>query len=71
VRLSYAPCANCRSTSNGRLKYFYLNAFDGDEKLNYRLRLCPKCVDGLVADLVAICDRRDEAGTWRPPEWWG
>lgn len=69
--LSYAPCANCRSTTNGRLKYFYLAAFEKEEKLNYRLRLCETCVDGFITELIAIADRKDPDGIWRGAEWWG
>ena len=69
--MSYAPCANCRSTSNGRLSYFYLNAFEGEQRLNYRLRLCAVCVQQLVMDLISCADRKDGDGQWRAPEWWG
>lgn len=69
--MSYAPCCNCRSTSNGRLKYFYLAAFDGDEKLNYRLRLCEQCALTMVSDLFTVADRKDGDGIWRSAEWWG
>lgn len=70
-RLSFTPCANCRSTANGRLKYFYLAAFEGEAKLNYRLRLCEGCVHGFIDDLISIADRKDPDGIWRAAEWWG
>jgi hypothetical protein len=52
------------------LKYFYLAAFDGDEKLNYRLRLCEQCAQSMVMDLISVADRRDKDGIWRGAEWW-
>lgn len=69
--MSYAPCCNCRSTRNGRLQYYYLAAFQGDEKLNYRLRLCEQCAAAMIAELVSVADRRDSDGIWRGAEWWG
>lgn len=68
--MSYSPCCNCRNTV-GRLSYFYLAAFNGEEKLNYRLRLCAECALSLVSDLINIADRKGPDGMWRSSEWWG
>jgi hypothetical protein len=66
--MSRQPCSNCRSTTNGPLKYWYLAGFDGETRLSYRLRFCRECVEGLLADVLAVADRQDESGRWLPPE---
>jgi hypothetical protein len=65
--LSWSPCSNCRSTSNGRLSFFYLATFEGERRLSYRLRLCQKCAVTLVSDLVSVADQQID-GQWRTPE---
>ena len=65
--MSWSPCSNCRSTSNGRLQFFYLAAFEGDKRLSYRLRLCQVCAANLVSDLLSVADMQVN-GVWRTPE---
>lgn len=65
--MSWSPCSNCRSTSNGRLRFFYLATFEGEKRLSYRLRLCAVCSESLVSDLISVADQQID-GTWRSPE---
>ncbi len=65
--MSWSPCSNCRSTSNGRLTFFYLATFSGEKRLSYRLRLCLKCADTLVSDLISVADMQVD-GVWRTSE---
>lgn len=61
------PCSNCRSTVNGRLKYFYLATYDGEKQQQWRLRMCSVCQESLIMDLISIGDVKLPTG-WAAPE---
>lgn len=65
--MSWSPCSNCRSTANGRLRFFYLATFEGEKRLSYRLRLCGRCADTLLSDAFNVADHQVD-GVWRTPE---
>lgn len=58
------PCSNCRRTDQGKLRYWYLNGYEGDRSFKYRLRLCQNCQLELVADLINLADVEGARGTW-------
>jgi hypothetical protein len=62
--MSTQPCSNCRSTTNGRLVYWYLATYEGREERKYRLRLCPVCSEAFMPALVDVADVRDAYGSW-------
>jgi len=66
--VSTNPCSNCRSTTNGRLIYWYLATYEGREERKYRLRLCAVCSEAFMPALVDVADVRDAYGSWVAPE---
>lgn len=62
--MSTNPCSNCRSTSNGRLVYWYLATYEGREERKYRLRLCSVCSESFMPGLVDVADVKDAYGSW-------
>ena len=58
------PCVNCRNTNGGRLSYWYVMGWEGEQSRKYRLRLCRPCVEGILQDLIDICDRQLPGGQW-------
>lgn len=62
------PCSNCRRTDQGRLRYWYLNGYEGQRSFKYRLRMCQACQEALLLDLITVADQEGPGGTWLSPE---
>jgi hypothetical protein len=62
------PCSNCRRTDQGKLRYWYLNGYEGDRAFKYRLRMCGTCQESLLMDLITVADAEGPRGTWLAPE---
>jgi hypothetical protein len=66
--MSDRPCTACRSTTNGRLFFVYVNHYASAEDVEQRrARLCKDCVIDLVVPLIENADHR-EGNSWTPHE---
>ena len=54
--MSDSPCTACRSTSNGRLFYVYVNHYVGEDLEKRRARLCRDCVVDVLPPLLDGAD---------------
>lgn len=63
VPMSDRPCTGCRSTSNGRLFFAYVNHYVGDDLERRRVRLCRECIVELLEPLVECADKQVD-GRW-------
>lgn len=66
--MSDIPCTGCRSTSNGRLTYFYVNYYDDQVLVKKRVRLCRECVVDLAMPMLTDADSAGPNGAWQPVE---
>jgi hypothetical protein len=66
--MSWSPCSNCHGTNGGRLQFAYIATFEGEKRLSHRLRLCEKCWEAFLPDLLMVADWQDDERRWHAPE---
>jgi hypothetical protein len=66
--VSWSPCSNCRRTDGGALQFCYIATFVAQKRISHRLRLCEKCWEAFLPDLLMVADWQDDERVWRSPE---